>query len=93
MGDDEVGFVHPQIIDEEDIRIERPGAPAHRADPVRRLLQCLAAAQELPWAVCGLQLDHEVEEGTLVVGAADRLGLVERRDGDDVARRPSSATA
>ena len=85
MGDDEVGLVHRQIIDEEDIGIERAGAPTDRAHPVGRFLQGLAAAQEFPGGVRRLQLDNDVEEGPLVLGPADRLGLVERRDGDDIA--------
>ena len=87
MGDDEVGLVNRQIIDEEDIGIEGAGAPTHRAHPVGRFLQGLTAAQEFPGGVRRLQLDNDVEEGPLVLGPADRFGLIERRDGDDIARR------
>ena len=53
-----------------------------------------AALEQGPGGVGREQLDHQVQVGPLAGRAADRLGLVERRHGHQVAVvRPSSATA
>src|SRR6516225_3192692 len=91
MGDGEVGVVYDLALDEEDVGVEGAGAPplgCFGPVAVGGGLEGPAALEQQAGRVGRAQLHDEVEVILLARRAADGLGLVEGRDGDDVAGRP-----
>ena len=79
------GSSSDDAVDPDDVGVEGARAPPHRPHPAGRRLQAVALLED-PVGVDverHRQLDHQVEERPLVLGAAHRLGLVDLGHGGD----------
>jgi hypothetical protein len=79
VGHHEIGLSDRLAVDPQDIDVEGPGAPASLPDPGRGGLQAAALVEEVASGPSGVELDDDVQEGTLG-GPADGFGLVYSRD-------------
>ncbi len=84
MGNDQIVLLDDAVADQQDIDVEGSGSPALEPDPVGLCLCSLGGHQKLAGRPVRGQLDHQIEEGQLAGRAADRVGLVDGRDPDDV---------
>ena len=70
----------------DDVHVEGPRSPAHVPGPLRRRLERVGPPQQVSGRAGRLRQDDRVQVVRLF-GAADRSGLVHRRDGGDVQAR------
>ena len=84
MRDDEAGLVENLILVDEQVEVDRARAEARAVACASELaLHVEQAVEQRAWLERGLEPGGAVEEARLVE-VADRIGLAERRDGDDV---------
>ena len=62
VGDDQVLVVQHQVVVEENIQVQRPGAPVDQPLPVGGLLDVVEAVQQLMGRQAGLQLQSDALE-------------------------------
>jgi hypothetical protein len=86
MGDDQLGRADRRVVVEQDVDVEGAGAVVAEPPAAGRRLDPLALAQQGERVERGVHGHHHVEERTLALGAADRIGLVHRRQGGDRAQ-------
>ncbi len=82
VGHDEVGLVDLGVVDEEDVDVERAGAPPLAGHPPRLLLQTLGDLEQLARGAIRVDGDDGVQVVGLL-GPADRCRLVDGRHGHD----------
>jgi hypothetical protein len=85
VGHGEIGFVYEVALDPEDVGVEGAGTPMFLALSLGGRFEAPAALEEDAGRVGGEELDDEVQVVLLAGWAADGLGLIDGRDGDEVA--------
>ncbi len=88
MRNGQLGRVDDPIVEEQQVEVERPLAPADRPDPAEPRFDLVEDMEQGARVEGRLEDGGGVQEQPLTRRAADRLGLVERAD---LRRRPRPA--
>jgi hypothetical protein len=89
----EIGLVHVEIVDEQDVNVERPRSPSLVAHATGCHLQRVTPFEQRARGVVSVQLDNEVEVRTLTRRSTHWLRLVHGRHRDHVVAKGSDRVA